>query len=51
MSELINTRVLLKKRPVGEPREDDFDIQEVVLREPGDNELLVKTRGCPWTRI
>ena len=43
MSELVNTRILLKKRPVGEPTEDDFEIREVPVDEPGDNELLLKT--------
>ena len=43
MSELINTRVSLKKRPVGEPTDDDFNIESVSVREPGEGELLLRT--------
>ena len=43
MSGLMNTRILLNKRPVGEPTEDDFKIDEVAVDGPGDNELLLKT--------
>lgn len=43
MSQLTNTQVRLKKRPVGEPTEDDFDIVEVPVDAPGDNELLLQT--------
>ncbi|MBU2643335.1 NADP-dependent oxidoreductase [bacterium] len=35
-------RVLLNKRPVGEPRDDDFRIETVPVAEPGEGELLLK---------
>jgi hypothetical protein len=34
--------VRLRARPVGVPREDDFSLVEVELREPGDGEILVR---------
>lgn len=43
MSELTNTRVLLHKRPVGEPTADDFKIETVPVEEPGEGEVLLKT--------
>ena len=38
-----NRRVLLNRRPVGEPKLDDFKIETVKVREPGEGELLLKT--------
>ena len=42
MSELTNTRVLLHKRPVGEPTADDFKIETVPVEEPSESEVLLK---------
>jgi len=42
MSEM-NTQVLLKSRPVGEPASDNFDVVETAIPTPGDNQMLVKT--------
>ena len=43
MSELTNTRIVLKSRPVGMPTEDNFDIQSVPVKNPGENEMLLRT--------
>jgi len=43
MNELFNRRVLLNKRPVGEPKLDDFKIDTVRVREPEEGEVLLKT--------
>ena len=42
MSERTNTRILLDKRPVGEPKDDDFKIETVPVTEPKGGELLLK---------
>jgi hypothetical protein len=36
-------RVLLKRRPVGEPRVEDFEIEEAPLPEPGADQVLLRT--------
>ena len=36
----INKRVLLAKRPVGEPGDECFKIEEVEVPELGENEIL-----------
>jgi NADPH-dependent curcumin reductase len=38
-----NRRVLLKSRPVGEPKPTDFDVAESPIPNPGDGEVLVRT--------
>lgn len=43
MSELVNTRITLRKRPVGEPREDDFGTETESVREPENGEILLKS--------
>jgi len=43
MADRQNTRVLLDKRPHGEPMDDDFKIETVPVTEPGEGELLLKT--------
>ena len=43
MSTTTNRRVLLKSRPVGEPKPTDFEIAEAPMPKPGDGELLVRT--------
>ena len=43
MPATVNRRVLLKSRPVGEPKPTDFEIVDAPLPRPGDGELLVRT--------
>ena len=43
MSTTMNRRVLLKSRPVGEPKPSDFEIAEAPIPRPGDGEVLVRT--------
>jgi NADPH-dependent curcumin reductase CurA len=38
----VNRQLLLSKRPVGEPTPDDFQIAEVDMPSPGDDEALVQ---------
>jgi len=38
-----NRRVLLKSRPVGEPKPTDFEIVDAPLPKPGDGEVLIRT--------
>lgn len=40
---LRNRRILLVRRPVGEPVPDDFRLEEVALPEPGPGEVMVRT--------
>ncbi len=43
MSDLINTQVLLKSRPIGEPKESDFALVETTISEPTEGEILSRT--------
>ena len=43
MSTMTNRRVLLKSRPVGEPKPSDFEIADASIPKPGDGEILVRT--------
>jgi NADPH-dependent curcumin reductase len=43
MTNRMNTRVVLKSRPVGMPQDDNFEIQSVPAPVPGAGEMLVKT--------
>ncbi len=43
MSDLINKQILLKSRPVGEPKESDFALVETSIPEPGEGEILTRT--------
>ncbi len=43
MSDLINKQILLKTRPVGEPKESDFTLVETPTPEPGEGEILSHT--------
>ncbi len=43
MSDLINQQILLKSRPVGEPKGSDFAFVETPIPEPGDGEILTRT--------
>jgi NADPH-dependent curcumin reductase CurA len=40
---MTNRRVLLKSRPVGEPKPTDFEIADAPLPKPQDGEILVRT--------
>jgi hypothetical protein len=39
----MNRRVLLRSRPVGEPKPSDFEIAEAPMPAPGEGEILVRT--------
>jgi NADPH-dependent curcumin reductase CurA len=39
----MNRRVLLKSRPVGEPKPSDFEVAEAPMPTPGEGEILVRT--------
>ena len=39
-----NTRVLLARRPVGQPRAEDFTIERAPIEAPGAGEVLVRNR-------
>ncbi|MDZ8223412.1 NADP-dependent oxidoreductase [Nostoc sp. ChiVER01] len=43
MSDLINKQIILKTRPVGEPKESDFALVETPIPEPGEGEILSRT--------
>jgi len=43
MSDLINKQIILKSRPVGEPKESEFAIVETPIPEPGEGEILSRT--------
>lgn len=43
MSNSINRQILLKSRPVGEPKETDFELVETPIPEPGEGEILTRT--------
>lgn len=38
-----NQQILLKSRPVGEPKESDFALVETAIAEPGEGEVLKRT--------
>ncbi len=42
MAKIISREIRLKKRPVGMPSEDDFELVEVEIPEPGEGEILVR---------
>jgi NADPH-dependent curcumin reductase CurA len=43
MSTEMNRRVVLRRRPVGAPRPDDFELIEAPLPRPGEGEILCRT--------
>lgn len=43
MSNLVNQQILLKSRPVGEPKETDFFLVETPIPELGEDEVLTHT--------
>jgi NADPH-dependent curcumin reductase CurA len=43
MTDFMNTRILLEKRPFGEPKDDDFKIETVPVADPQEGEILLKT--------
>ena len=42
MSEIVSREIRLKQRPVGIPKESDFEIVEVTVAEPKAGEVLVR---------
>ncbi|MFX7586114.1 NADP-dependent oxidoreductase, partial [Acinetobacter baumannii] len=42
MRTVINQRIVLAKRPVGEPKHSDFRIEQVELNELKQGEILLK---------
>jgi NADPH-dependent curcumin reductase CurA len=42
MAQITSREIRLKKRPVGMPSEDDFDLAEVKIPEPGAGEVLIR---------
>ena len=45
-----NTQVLLRRRPVGEPVEADFEVVRTAIPQPGPGEVWAHTRW-PSTRL
>ncbi|MCC5612618.1 hypothetical protein LC612_39475 [Nostoc sp. CHAB 5834] len=43
MTSSINQQILLKSRPLGEPKESDFALVETPILEPGEGEVLNRT--------
>lgn len=43
MKTVINQRIVLVKRPVGEPKHSDFSIEQVEFNELKQGEILLKT--------
>ncbi|OKH46240.1 NADP-dependent oxidoreductase [Calothrix sp. HK-06] len=43
MTDLINKQIVLKSRPIGEPKGSDFELVETPVIEPGENEVLTRT--------
>ena len=39
-----NLQILLKRRPVGAPAPEDFDIFETAIPEPGEGQVLVRAQ-------
>ena len=42
MSEIVSREIRLKQRPVGIPKENDFEIVEVTIADPKAREVLVR---------
>jgi len=43
MTERQNRQIVLRRRPVGEPRADDFELVTTPIADPGEGEMLLKT--------
>jgi NADPH-dependent curcumin reductase CurA len=43
MTERQNRQIVLRRRPAGEPREDDFELVTTTIADPGEGEMLLKT--------
>ena len=44
MNTIISREIRLKSRPVGIPKENDFELVEKPVAEPGENQLRVRNR-------
>ena len=42
MTERKNRQIVLRRRPAGEPKEDDFELVTTTIAEPGEGEMLLK---------
>ena len=42
----MNKKVILKQRPVGEPKLEDFELFKEDIRDPKDDEVSLKTIEC-----
>jgi NADPH-dependent curcumin reductase CurA len=49
MTERPNRQIVLRRRPVGEPREDDFELVTRAIADPGEGEMLLRTSGSRST--
>ncbi len=43
MTQRQNRQIVLRRRPVGEPAEDDFELATTTIADPGEGEMLLKT--------
>ena len=43
MTQRQNRQIVLRRRPVGEPAEDDFELATTTNSDPGEGEMLLKT--------
>ena len=50
MNNSINKQILLKSRPVGEPKESDFALAETPIPEPGEGEVRIKVEAIGLNR-
>ena len=39
----MNRKIILKQRPVGEPKKDDFELIQEEIQSPKESEVLLKT--------
>ena len=39
----MNRKIILKQRPVGEPKKDDFELIQEEIQRPKESEVLLKT--------
>jgi len=46
MATVKNRRILLARRPTGEPSEADFTFSEAEVEDPQPGQMLLRTLGC-----